>query len=84
MNYMTFIATIIFTVSLGFIFLHAVTLHFSIKITSRGRRRNIRRLVYLIYLPSFYFVYKSWTPELVSSDILNSIDEYSGYSLVVN
>lgn len=33
---------------------------------------------------TFYFVYKSWTPELVSSNILNSIDEYSVYSLIVN
>ena len=40
--------------SFGFIFLHAFTLHFSIKITSRRRSKLLRYLVFLIYLPSFY------------------------------
>jgi DNA-binding CsgD family transcriptional regulator/PAS domain-containing protein len=64
--------------SFGFIFLHAVTLHFSIKITSRGRRRNIRHLVYLIYLPSFYFVYKSWTGLIVYRDFIRTDTTWIG------
>ena len=58
--------------SFGFIFLHAFTLHFSIKITSRRRNSRLRYLVLLIYLPSFYFVYKSWTGLIVYRDFIRT------------
>jgi DNA-binding CsgD family transcriptional regulator/PAS domain-containing protein len=51
--------------SLGFIFLHAFVLHFTIRYTKTTKSNWI----YLLYLPSFIFVYISLTDHLVFSDI---------------
>ena len=44
--------------SSGFIFLHAFTLHFTLKITEVHKKNYLKKLIFLAYLPSFYFLYK--------------------------
>ncbi len=59
----------------GFIFLHAFVLHFILRYTGTLKSS----LIYLIYLPSFYFMYVSVTDHLVFSDIYR----YGEYWLMV-
>jgi DNA-binding CsgD family transcriptional regulator len=73
----------------GFIFKHAFVLHFVLIYTGIVRSR----IFYLIYLPSFYFLYISITDHLVFIDIYKQgkywvmVPDYSSvtfYMLVVN
>lgn len=59
----------------GFIFLHPFVLHFTLRYTETVKNN----LIYLIYLPSFYFLYVSITDHLVFSDIYR----YGEYWLMV-
>lgn len=49
----------------GFIFLHPIVLHFTLRYTETVKSN----LIYLIYIPSFYFLYVSISDHLVFSDI---------------
>ena len=60
--------------SSGFIFLHAFTLHFTLKITEIHKKDYLKKLLFFIYLPSFYFLYKSWTGILVYRDFIKTED----------
>lgn len=64
--------------SFGFIFLHAFTLHFSLVLSFPGAFPGARGvapyLVYLLYLPSFLFYYKSMTGLIVFQDFVRSGD----------
>jgi len=73
----------------GFIFMHTFILHFTFRYTQIIKSR----LLYLIYLPSFYFLYISITDHLVFSDIYKSgnywilVPDYNSftfYMLMVN
>ena len=59
----------------GFIFLHAFVLHFALRYTETIKSN----LIYLIYIPSFYFFYVSIYDHLVFSDIYR----YGEYWLMV-
>jgi hypothetical protein len=59
----------------GFIFLHAFVLHFALRYTETIKSN----LLYLLYFPSFYFLYISITDNLVFSDIYR----YGEYRLMV-
>ncbi|MCX7787541.1 MAG: LuxR C-terminal-related transcriptional regulator [Spirochaetes bacterium] len=56
--------------SFGFIFLHAFTLHFVITLTRPPLTALGSIAPYLLYLPSFYFQYKSLTDSIVFRDFL--------------
>ncbi|GEM_PF-1470758 len=56
--------------SFGFIFLHAYTLHFVITLTSPQLKAPASVALYLLYLPSIYFQYKSLTGSLVFRDFI--------------
>ena len=56
--------------SFGFVFLHAFTLHFSIRISVRTIREKLRHLLPLVYIPSFYFMYRSLTGLIVYRDFI--------------
>jgi DNA-binding CsgD family transcriptional regulator len=73
----------------GFIFMHAFVLHFILRYTELIKSR----LIYLIYIPSFYFLYISLNDHLVFSDIYKSgnywvmVPDYNSlnfYLLMVN
>jgi DNA-binding CsgD family transcriptional regulator len=59
----------------GFIFLHPLVLHFALRYTETVKSK----LLYIIYIPSFYFLYISITGHLVFSDIYR----YGEYWLMV-
>jgi DNA-binding CsgD family transcriptional regulator len=56
--------------SFGFVFLHAFTLHFSIRVSGYSGALSARFLPALLYLPSFYFMYKSLTDLIVYRDFI--------------
>ncbi len=58
--------------SSGFIFLHAFTLHFTLRITGINKKIFSGKYILLIYLPSFCFLYRSWTGLLVYRDFVKT------------
>jgi hypothetical protein len=56
--------------SFGFIFLHAFTLHFTVGYVFPDLRLRPRQAAFLLYVPSFFFLYKSCTGLIVFNDFV--------------